>query len=1762
MKLFHIFIIMFITLLSYIDVSAYVSSTHPICTWNPGCFTPCSSWSASHVSWSTLYCYDYCGLDAYYNGSSCIAVGDGYYSPSSNDTRFTCNNKPWNNAAYNYYYTSDWNGTNSCSFAATALCWTDYYSSNGTNNISVGTWYYSSNWSCSRLSCSNKPANTAANTYTYTGDGWWTNNCPYSTSSNCWTDQYASGWSCVNVGTWNYSPSWDNAIYSCTNKPSNNSSRNYYYTNDGNGSNSCPYTYSERCWTDLYESVNGTCSGVGIWRYSPNNNNSRLSCTGLWSDTASRNYYWTSDGNGSNSCGQTYADLCGTDLYESVNGTCSAVGVWNYSTNPHNTRFNCTGLPSNAYWTSDWNWSNSCNFDCNAGWSKSGGSCIDTTNPTAWTITYSPNGWTNGNVTVTASCSDSQSGCSSPTFSTTRTSNGAGTLYVYDNAWNNAGRGYNVTNIDKTAPTWTVTYSPSGWTNGNVTVTIICSDSASGCNMVWIATWSRSWNNYSKTFTSNTSSSITIRDNVGNTRSVTYTVSNIDKTGPSVSADNASTTWENSLLPITLSIIDWGWSGITIKKYRWNNSNCWSWINFNNGQVINAPWQWTNVLYLCARDTAWTNNTWSWTYKYDSVIPTNTDNYAYDNVWNNIWTTITLNRADAAPSSGISSTRYCWGATCNPASWTVWTSIPATWQIDNTLRYQTWDIAWNASAIWSIAVKVDTTNPTISANNASTAIWRSNMWMNITLSVSDSGWSGISYRKYIWDWTDATCRSSGTTFTDGQNITSVTIPWNDQWEHTLFLCTRDVAWNNNSWNGIYKFDKDSPTISDNYIPDDIWTNVGTTITLTPIDPNASSANSFSQIWSTRYCWGVTCNVAAWTLTSGPWVTNIPVTADLEDTLRYQTWDNAWNASAIWEIIVKIEDNLPDTTMSFNRLWSATVYSPDSRVNYNVRWVINCTDANTPSSWCDNSTRQYRVQTTAFSTCDLTGTWTNYNGTGIDITEIAWNESVRYICSRVRDIATNGYAYSPVYTVRIDMDTPEFGDLTTTLPVPNDWSKLLADIHNVIITAVRDWWAPITLIEWQFENYSTTNSYWPVLQSTSDLNSWSWEILSINANMTNVDRNRDADWYRQYSFKITKVRDEAGNEITDSLTWVWLPNILYYVFANASDLSWGLWSYDVTTNELNLATNVADGSNKDLVIILKDTYGNKIVPASDINREIDFNFNVSNNLALNQFNWGWDAVYLDTPTNPWVFNDRLSSNGLFTHRSTDSAPSTDGSYKYTFKVYTPTYLSGATDGRQWANGDMTIHNIDYNIRQTAPAYIWTSYSWTVIDSNIDFLFKPLYQAMFTWDLSLWIFADTVQSAILNITSANATTISNSFIRLWFGQTNGASNNVVHPNYNLIYNPNATTPVTIAEWHQWGNINSLHNLWTLPGNKTFDVKITQESWPVDTTLPTYVSSHIQYDIDGKTVAYDSNTIGKDRYVHGTNLVNTSQVWLKVMWRIQSKNQTDLTTGQSWTDLYALWDNSKANLRELIRKQATLEIKNVAWATSWIVTDLTGNTWSVSNGWTRLRKNTILYYDLVPGTNLQIWNGVDLVASWVKTIIARWWNVYMKNNITYSDNSSDMLWIISLTDNAWNGWNIYLDTQVTNLVGIYYADKAMISYDGVNEIDWSVWTTILKNQFYLYGTLFSENTIWGSIIPKCPYYVPNALCDTNEARKYDLNFLRRYFTYDNNDVDTLENNIYNSGIWYFSYGNPNFKYPMVIEYNSNIQSTPPPLFENEQF
>jgi len=142
--------------------------------------------------------------------------------------------------------------------------------------------------------------------------------------------------------------------------------------------------------------------------------------------------------------------------------------------------------------------------------------------------------------------------------------------------------------------------------------------------------------------------------------------------------------------------------------------------------------------------------------------------------------------------------------------------------------------------------------------------------------------------------------------------------------------------------------------------------------------------------------------------------------------------------------------------------------------------------------------------------------------------------------------------------------------------------------------------------------------------------------------------------------------------------------------------------------------------------------------------------------------------------------------------------------------------------------------------------------------------------------------------------------------------------------------------------------------------------------------------------------------------------------------------------------------------------------------------------------------------------------------KTVIIKGGNAFIDSDFYYGDSNS-MLALVVLRDDAdqSKGGNIFVSPNVTNVVGAGYAEGSLISYDGAKVYDISNTSEgDLTNQLYWFGSLYSANTIGGSMKPsnwECPfgsdsYVATNAkTCTEAEASRYDFAMLRRFVLID---------------------------------------------------
>ncbi len=155
---------------------------------------------------------------------------------------------------------------------------------------------------------------------------------------------------------------------------------------------------------------------------------------------------------------------------------------------------------------------------------------IDKTSPTL-TVSLSTSEKTNQSVTVTVKSTKQIKEVSGWTLSADKMSiskvfdsNSNETVTVYDMLGNTSSIGVSVTNIDKDVSPLKISKSPSGNTIGSVTYTI-SSDEKLKAIEGW--TLSADGKSLSKVFDTNTNTTLTVYDELGNSKSVTVSITNI-----------------------------------------------------------------------------------------------------------------------------------------------------------------------------------------------------------------------------------------------------------------------------------------------------------------------------------------------------------------------------------------------------------------------------------------------------------------------------------------------------------------------------------------------------------------------------------------------------------------------------------------------------------------------------------------------------------------------------------------------------------------------------------------------------------------------------------------------------------------------------------------------------------------------------------------------------------------------------------------------------------------------------------------------------------------------------------------------------------------------------------------------------------------------------------------------------------------------------------------------------------------------------------
>lgn len=178
----------------------------------------------------------------------------------------------------------------------------------------------------------------------------------------------------------------------------------------------------------------------------------------------------------------------------------------------------------------------------------------DVTAPTG-THSINPTNWTNGDVTITLNTTDDMSGVKrikkpdgSYTYSVSTIyvvpANGSYTFVLEDNVGNTRNYTVTINNIDKTAPTGSLSHSPTNWVNTDVKIHWSVADANSGFKQIKLPDGTiKTTATGDYTVSQNGTYTFVVYDVAGNTLTLQETVTNIDKTPPTGSLNHNPTDW-------------------------------------------------------------------------------------------------------------------------------------------------------------------------------------------------------------------------------------------------------------------------------------------------------------------------------------------------------------------------------------------------------------------------------------------------------------------------------------------------------------------------------------------------------------------------------------------------------------------------------------------------------------------------------------------------------------------------------------------------------------------------------------------------------------------------------------------------------------------------------------------------------------------------------------------------------------------------------------------------------------------------------------------------------------------------------------------------------------------------------------------------------------------------------------------------------------------------------------------------------------------
>ena len=341
-----------------------------------------------------------------------------------------------------------------------------------------------------------------------------------------------------------------------------------------------------------------------------------------------------------------------------------------------------------------------------------------------------------------------------------------------------------------------VTFSstPSGWTNGTVSVKV--TTNLSGYTLL-VSSDNKSWQD-GNTITRSTNGQVYARLAYGEFTggAATYNVSNIDKTAPTVElSQNGGSyvmpTSENATIKTTITAKDTGGSNLNKLQYAWSQSNTTEptgWTTFSNGQEIEksditepGTWYlWTNVTDVAGNRAINIKTSNAFEIKANTETESKITFDIEPTEWTNGEVTVTpkyganLTKNKTLTSTGAQGTDYIINGATEVKVKTNGITVTATAQdtVGNTITAKT--------TINNIDKELPTV--TLSQNGGNYAMPTSgNAIIKTTIEAKDNGGSGLNKLEYAWSQSNTSEPSSWTKFISGDEITKTDITEPGTW---------------------------------------------------------------------------------------------------------------------------------------------------------------------------------------------------------------------------------------------------------------------------------------------------------------------------------------------------------------------------------------------------------------------------------------------------------------------------------------------------------------------------------------------------------------------------------------------------------------------------------------------------------------------------------------------------------------------------------------------------------------------------------------------------------------------------------------------------------------------------------------------------------------------------------------------------------------------------------------------------------------------